>query len=115
MIDKATSLRMGVTNGTLDKPSYDELEVNHGFNPLLVYVPMDELYFRLLGIEKYIGKAKEGIRSKRVTRGSQEVKNRAPYGRTVSSSNLTCPWERFGMHSANTRAIARSHRATTQV
>ncbi|MED6165155.1 hypothetical protein PIB30_096873, partial [Stylosanthes scabra] len=38
-----------------------------------------------LGIEKHIWKAKEGIRSKRFTRGSQEVRNRAPCGRTVPS------------------------------
>ncbi|MED6213522.1 hypothetical protein PIB30_094193 [Stylosanthes scabra] len=61
---------------------------------------------RLLGIEKDIGKAKEGIGSKRITRGSQKVRNRAPCGRTISSCDLTCPWERFGMHSANTWATA---------
>ncbi|MED6196268.1 hypothetical protein PIB30_045917 [Stylosanthes scabra] len=60
---------------------------------------------RLLGIEKGIGKAKEGIRSKRFIRGSQEVRNRAPCGRTVPSCDLTCPWERFGMNSAD-RAVA---------
>ncbi|MED6209111.1 hypothetical protein PIB30_051486, partial [Stylosanthes scabra] len=66
-------------------------------------------------IEKGIGKAKEGIRSKRFTRGSQEVRNRAPCDRTVPSYDLTCHWERFGMHSANTRATAQFHRSTARV
>ncbi|MED6175245.1 hypothetical protein PIB30_076578 [Stylosanthes scabra] len=64
----------------------------------------------LLGIEKGIEKAKEGIRSKRISRGRQQVRIRAPCGRTVPSCDLTCPWERFGMHSANNRTTARSHR-----
>ncbi|MED6184779.1 hypothetical protein PIB30_050773 [Stylosanthes scabra] len=66
----------------------------------------------LLGIEKDIGKAKEGIKSKKVTRGSQEVRNRALCGPTVSSCDLTSPWERFRMYSANTRVTARSHCAS---
>ncbi|MED6139188.1 hypothetical protein PIB30_081567, partial [Stylosanthes scabra] len=68
-----------------------------------------------LGIEKGIEEAKENIRSKGITRGSHEVRNRAPCGRTVPSSVLTCHWEQFGMKSAQTRAIARSPRAPTRV
>ncbi|MED6175082.1 hypothetical protein PIB30_075109 [Stylosanthes scabra] len=87
----------------------DELPMFDGING-------GHVYFRHLGIKKDIGKAKKGIRSKRITRGSQEVRNRAPCGRTVSSCDLTCLWERFGMHSANTRVTAaRSHRATVRV
>ncbi|MED6198044.1 hypothetical protein PIB30_062428 [Stylosanthes scabra] len=70
---------------------------------------------RLFGIEKDIGKAKEGIRSKRITKGSQEVRSRAPCGCTVPSGDLTCPWERFGMHFANNRTTAQSHHATARV
>ncbi|MED6152608.1 hypothetical protein PIB30_093652 [Stylosanthes scabra] len=68
------------------------------------------VYLMLLGIEKDIGKANESIGSKGFTRGSQEVRNRAPCGRPVPSCDLTCPWERFGINFANTRTTTRELR-----
>ncbi|MED6164741.1 hypothetical protein PIB30_093076 [Stylosanthes scabra] len=67
------------------------------------------------GVEKGIGKAKKGIGSKEFTRGSQEMRNRAPCGCTVPSCDLTCPWERFRMKSAQIRATTRSPRVTARV
>ncbi|MED6199870.1 hypothetical protein PIB30_079886 [Stylosanthes scabra] len=54
------------------------------------------VHFRLLGIEKGIENAKENIRKKGFTRGSQEVESRALCGHTVPSCVCMCPWERFG-------------------
>ncbi|MED6225936.1 hypothetical protein PIB30_098373 [Stylosanthes scabra] len=72
-------------------------------------------HFRPLGIEKGIEKAKENIRSKGVTRGSQEVESRAPCGRMVHLCVRMCPWERFGTKSAQTRASTCYTRALARV
>ncbi|MED6223807.1 hypothetical protein PIB30_077756, partial [Stylosanthes scabra] len=63
-----------------------------------------------LGIEKSIGKAKEGIGSKGFTMRKPREENRAPCSRTVPSCVRTCPWECFVKKSVQTCAIARCTR-----
>ncbi|MED6114405.1 hypothetical protein PIB30_079939, partial [Stylosanthes scabra] len=52
-------------------------------------------YFRPLGIEKGIGKAKEGNGSKRSMKKSQK-RNRAPSNCTTTSCDSIGPWEHRG-------------------